>query len=804
MQRETLPNGNHLSSPMSTHTNAKVGGQPDSYGNEAATAPANPAPDSDEDVPYEDSEEETEQPHALPNLNGGGYRGGPNIRVGRGGSRAQPAIVPPRQTSLVQSGPDSEAMSPQASREGTQQQATQRRMAGGLSNRGPAPSLPGGYLAAPSMTRLDSQRSLEAASSVGGAEGSVSNRSLYRPARGGERSDLADWAPRAQPVLQETAIENLPNWSSMRPGEPTSKPISRVEKDMDWSFRRLISENVFQKLLEDPLGRHRFRNFLETDQGGGGAEILDFYFDLGQYNRQANHLKETTEAIHDIYLAEDSDDHVPLPAGYSDNLYDTLRRTFDMQISLNPMQDHIRQSLYKNQFQRFIRSMIVEQHRVKLGAFQDEDEDYTGLGDCFCLTNPRAGSENPIVLVSPGFVEVTGYPTKAILGRNCRFLQGPGTAPESVQRIRDALNAGRSCTELLLNYRRDGTPFFCLLSIIPLRDREGRLVYFIGGQTNVTGTLASSKGLGFLVGSGVPTGTEPESHVKNGYEVSQTMARHLATLTDGDDSNDAMSEARGFNRPAAARTRSTKNARRKGVAAGAYDPMNSSGPGSDSLLNEVSNGRAKNRNSNNSGGSGGGFMSRLLGRGGRSYLDSGISPNNMGGYKNPAGRSTAQIHLTGGPPKQRLMGAEGVVRNAAPARLAEQMEFFSDLYSRIIVFKRHKREVIFATAPILEALGLPTGTPREVYDSPLLHADILSLLQGASKAETKALRQAVGDACRQGRQISIMTGLRRPKTGFISQLRPDHEDDIITYRALHITPLHDRDNSSFAFVAVLG
>ncbi|PWN24420.1 hypothetical protein BDZ90DRAFT_208071, partial [Jaminaea rosea] len=90
-----------------------------------------------------------------------------------------------------------------------------------------------------------------------------------------------------------------------------------------------------------------------------------------------------------------------------------------------------------------------------------------------------------IVLVSPGFVSTTGYNTKAIIGRNCRFLQGPSTAPESVQRIRDALNAGRSCTEVLLNYRRDGTPFFCLLSIIPLRDAAGQVCYFIGGQTNV-------------------------------------------------------------------------------------------------------------------------------------------------------------------------------------------------------------------------------------------------------------------------------------------------------------------------------
>jgi hypothetical protein len=57
------------------------------------------------------------------------------------------------------------------------------------------------------------------------------------------------------------------------------------------------------------------------------------------------------------------------------------------------------------------------------------------------------------VLVTDGFVAVTGYPRQEIVGRNCRFLQGPGTSPQAVQRIRDGLNSGEGCTELLLNYR---------------------------------------------------------------------------------------------------------------------------------------------------------------------------------------------------------------------------------------------------------------------------------------------------------------------------------------------------------------
>lgn len=371
---------------------------------------------------------------------------------------------------------------------------------------------------------------------------------------------------------------------------------------------------------------------------------------------------------------------------------------------------------------------------------------------------------------------MTGYPTRSILGRNCRFLQGPGTSPDAVQRIRDALNAGRPITELLLNYRRDGTPFFCLLSIIPLRDASGALAYFIGGQTNVTGTLASSKGLGFLVGGSAGEGEEPQAHLKNGYELSPTLARHMNELESKDVGSRSMSKGHQRMLITSASSRSLKTRKSK-AAAGSYDPSTSQGPLDENLFgrNPSYKGSPRMSSSNSSG-----FVSRFFGKGAKQ----------------------ARIQV-GGP--QRLLGAEGTMRQAAPGRLADQMDFFSDLYSRLIIFKRHKREVIFATRPLLETMGLPTNSPYDVYSNELLHLDILALMQGSNKGETKALRAAVQDAVREGNQVSLMTGLKRPKTGMKGLLDKRSGDDaIITYRALHITPLHDRDSSSFAFVAVLG
>ncbi len=114
-------------------------------------------------------------------------------------------------------------------------------------------------------------------------------------------------------------------------------------------------------------------------------------------------------------------------------------------------------------------------------------------------TNPRL-RDHPIVLVSEGFSKVTGYSARSIVGRNCRFLQGPATSPEAVDRVRQALNKGETATNLLINYRRDGTAFFNLLCIMPLRDSTGQISYFLGGQVNVTSFLSSDRGLSFLVG----------------------------------------------------------------------------------------------------------------------------------------------------------------------------------------------------------------------------------------------------------------------------------------------------------------
>ena len=107
----------------------------------------------------------------------------------------------------------------------------------------------------------------------------------------------------------------------------------------------------------------------------------------------------------------------------------------------------------------------------------------------------------PLVYVSEGFSRMTGYPAEEIIGHNCRFLQGEGTDPKHVEALRTAVRKGKACCTRLLNYKKDGTPFWNLLTMTPIRDETGRVVKFVGVQVDVSST---SEGQATTDATGVP------------------------------------------------------------------------------------------------------------------------------------------------------------------------------------------------------------------------------------------------------------------------------------------------------------
>jgi PAS domain S-box-containing protein len=92
----------------------------------------------------------------------------------------------------------------------------------------------------------------------------------------------------------------------------------------------------------------------------------------------------------------------------------------------------------------------------------------------------------PIVLANDSFLKLTGYSAEEVVGRNCRFLQGEGTSQTTVAEVRDAIAQHRDITTEILNYRKDGTPFWNQLHISALRDDDGSVAYYFASQIDVT------------------------------------------------------------------------------------------------------------------------------------------------------------------------------------------------------------------------------------------------------------------------------------------------------------------------------
>ena len=109
----------------------------------------------------------------------------------------------------------------------------------------------------------------------------------------------------------------------------------------------------------------------------------------------------------------------------------------------------------------------------------------------FVVTDPSL-PDNPIVYATQGFLNLTGYTLDQVLGRNCRFLQGPETDPKAVEKIRNAIEEGSDMSVCLLNYRVDGTTFWNQFFIAALRDAGGNVTNYVGVQCKVSDQYAAS------------------------------------------------------------------------------------------------------------------------------------------------------------------------------------------------------------------------------------------------------------------------------------------------------------------------
>jgi diguanylate cyclase (GGDEF)-like protein/PAS domain S-box-containing protein len=99
--------------------------------------------------------------------------------------------------------------------------------------------------------------------------------------------------------------------------------------------------------------------------------------------------------------------------------------------------------------------------------------------DGVVLVDARDAAQ-PVVYANPAFSALSGYDAAELIGKNLRLLQRDDREQDGRHRLRDALKAQEACRVLLRNYRKDGSLFWNEITVRPLFDAEGQLLYFAG------------------------------------------------------------------------------------------------------------------------------------------------------------------------------------------------------------------------------------------------------------------------------------------------------------------------------------
>ena len=305
--------------------------------------------------------------------------------------------------------------------------------------------------------------------------------------------------------------DNAQNFD-LKPPPPNSKV-----KNIDTLSEQLFSGDHLRVILKDPSFFLRFTAFLNRYRPQH-APTLVRYLEAQKAIKAVEYANALAETIRPTPGEHSS----PCPAASVDPRFEARsKRSFESLVN-EALPAYITNCLTRVVTESMVREITGQGMPVMR-------ELVGGLAEVFCLADPSI-KDCPIVYASEEFYHTSRYSRDDVLGRNCRFLQGPMTNRGTVARIGALIRAGQESCETVLNYKRDGTPFMNLLLTAPLYDNRGAVRYFIGAQIDVSGLIEDGRGLDSF--AHYLTENRPNRKRESEQSSDGFPQRHLKTLSE--------------------------------------------------------------------------------------------------------------------------------------------------------------------------------------------------------------------------------------------------------------------------------
>ncbi|XP_066497758.1 potassium voltage-gated channel subfamily H member 4a [Hoplias malabaricus] len=158
---------------------------------------------------------------------------------------------------------------------------------------------------------------------------------------------------------------------------------------------------------------------------------------------------------------------------------------------------------------------------------------FDGTHSNFLLGNAQSSRGYPIVYCSDGFCELTGFARTEVMKKTstCHFLHGPETSERVTQQVEKTLEGQREYQAEVRYYKKNGTPFWCLLDIVPIKNEKGEVVLFLFSFKDITETYGKTHSKSSKTQEDGPQNRKSSrSHLSRAHERGRSVLYHLTSL----------------------------------------------------------------------------------------------------------------------------------------------------------------------------------------------------------------------------------------------------------------------------------